>query len=213
MTKILNALVSNTKKALNNFSREQKDDTQAEIVENFVKDLIMDLNNILTKFFRLKERKQKRQEDMAPEQVNGIVNFIHFVKSLSIKVHLASRYFQKRPTFAEKIDKEIKEMEIRIKADLKKINKALEETPDTLAIRFDKYTNTLIETVRESFIRHRFGILKPKQLTHTEQAEGQLYNNKEEISAFVANSPDREIENLVYSLSEASKEHKDIKQK
>ena len=180
-------------------------------MENFAKDLIMNMNNILTKFYRLKERKQKRQEDMSPEQVNGTVNFMHFVNSLSKKVHLVSRYLRKSPTFAEKIDREMKGMEIRIKADSKKFNKVLDETPDTLAIRFGKYANTLLETIREFFTRHRFGILKPKQLAHTEQAEGQL--NKEEISAFVTSSPDREIDNLVYSLSEASKEHKDIKPK
>jgi hypothetical protein len=168
----------------------------------------MDLNNMLTKFYRLKERKQKRHEEMTPDQVNGMVNFTYFVKSLTEKGHSVLEYFQKNPTFAEKIDGEMKESEARIKAEIKKNNEVLEELPDTLAIRSGKYANTLSEAIREFFTQRRFSILKTKQLMHMQKPEEQPYNNKEEISTLVANSPDKDMENLVYSLSETS-----IKQK
>ncbi len=198
---------------LNDFNRGKKAGKQAERVKNFVKDLIMDLNNMLTKFYWLKERKQKRHEEMTPDPVNGMVNFTHFVKFLTEKVHSVLGYFQKSPTFAEKIDGEMKDSEARIKAEIKKNNEVLEELPDTLAIRTGKYANTLSEAIREFFTQRRFSILKTKQLMHTQQPEKQPYNNKEEISTLVANSPDKDMENLVYSSSEISTEHKNVKSK
>jgi hypothetical protein len=208
----LGVLVANTQKALEQSERQRKADEQVQRVENFVKDLTMDLNNMLTRFYWLKERKKRRHEEMTSEQVNAMVNFAHFVKSLTEKVHSVLEYFQKSPTFAEKVDRDIKELEAHIKAQLKKFNEVLDETPDTLAVRLSKYVNALSEPVWKFFTDQGFSILRPKQLMHTKQPEEQPYN-KEEISTLVANSPDEEMENFVYGLNEPSAEHKNVKSK
>jgi exonuclease VII large subunit len=211
--KALGVLVANTQKALEQSEKERKANEQIQRLENFVKDLTMDLNNMLTKFYWLKERKQRRQEEMTPEQVNGMVNFAHFVKSLTEKVHSVLGYFQKSPTFAEKIDRDMKELEAHIKAELKKFNEVLEETPDTLAIRLSKDISALSGRARKFFTHRGFSILKSNKVTHTKQPEGLPYNDKEEISTLRVNSPDEQVENLVYSLSETPTKHRGSKSK
>jgi hypothetical protein len=208
----LGVLVANTQKALEQSERQRRADEQVQRVENFVKELTMDLNNMLTKFYWLKERKKRRHEEMTSEQVNAMVNFAHFVKPLTEKVHSVLEYFQKSPTFAEKVDRDMKELEAHIKVQLKRFNEVLDATHDTLAIRLSKYAKTLVGTASKFFTDQGFSILRPKQLMHTKQPEEQPYN-KEEISTLVANSPDEEMENLVYGLSEPSTEHKNVKSK
>jgi len=83
--KALSVLVANTQKALEQSENQRKADEQIQRVENFVRDLTMDLNNMLAKFYWLKERKKRRYEEMTSEQINAMVNFAHFVKSLTEK--------------------------------------------------------------------------------------------------------------------------------
>ncbi len=202
--KALGILVANTQKALKESDGKRKANEQIQRVENFVKDLIMNLNNVLTKFYWLKERKKRRHEEMTPDQVNAMVDFAHWVKSLTPKVPSVLKYFRKSPTFAEKVDKDMKELEAHIKAQLKRFNEILEEKPDTLAIRLGKYANILSETVRKLFTQRRFSTQKSKQLTLSKQPEEQLYNNKDEIFSLVVNSPDEELESFVCSLDVTS---------
>jgi len=211
--KALSVLVANTQKALNEFEKNKKADEQAKRVESFVKDLIMDLNNMMTKFYWLKDRKQRQHEEVTTEQVNAMVDFAHWVKSLTQKVQPILEYFQKSPTFAEKVDRDMKELEAHIKAQLKRFNEVLEETPDALSIRLGKYANTLSEAIREFFTQRRLSILKPKQPMHMKQPEEQPYNNKEKISAFVASPPDEELENLIDGLDISSTQKSNNKSK
>jgi len=211
--KTLSVLVANTQKALEQSEKERKADEQAKRIENFVKGLTMNLNNMLTKFHFLKERKKRRHEEITSDQVNAMVDFAHWVKSLIKKVQPVLEYFRKSPTFAEKVDKDIKELEAHIKAQLKKFNETLDETPDTLAIRLSKYAKALSGRVWKIFTNGGFSIVKSNQVTPSKRSEGQPYGNKDEISAFVASPPDEELENLVHGLDISSAQKNNNKSK
>jgi len=211
--KALSILIANTQKALEQSEKERKANEQIQKVENFVKDLTMNLNNMLTKFYWLKERKKRRHEEIMSDQVNAMVDFAHWVKSLIKKVQPVLEYFRKSPTFAEKVDKDIKELEAYIKAQLKKFNEILDETPDALAIRLSKYAKALSGRVWKIFTNGGFSILKSNQVTPSKRSEGQAYGNKDGISAFVASPPDEELENLVHSLDISSAQKNNNKSK
>jgi len=149
----MSVLMANTQKALEESEKEGKANEQAERVKSFVKELTMDLNNMVTKFYWFKERKKRRHKEMTGDQVNAVVDFAHFVKSLTRKAGFVLEYFQKSPTFAKKVDGDIKELEAHIKARLRKFDEALAETPDTLAIRLSKYANTLSRKFEKCFER------------------------------------------------------------
>jgi hypothetical protein len=212
-TKILDVLITNTQKALEESEKERKANEQAERVKSFVKELTMDLNNMVTKFYWFKERKKRQHKEMTGDQVNAMVDFAHFVKSLTRKAGFVLEYFQKSPTFAEKVDRDMKELEAHIKAQLKKFDEVLEETPDTLAVRLSKYANALSGPVWKFFTDGGFSILKSNQVTPSKQPEEQPYNNKDEISTLAAGSPDEQVENLVCSLNVTSTKHRNVKSK
>ncbi len=134
-TKVLNVLIANTQKTLNDLNREKKAAEPAERVENFVKDLTVDLNNMLTKFYFLKDRKDRKQEQMTDRQVNTIAEFAVFVKTLTGNVGSLLKRFQAGQTFEEKIDKEIRELEAGVRRRLKEFDEALDETNRALTIR------------------------------------------------------------------------------
>lgn len=205
----LGVLVANTQKALEQSEREGKADEQLQRVESFVKDL----SNMLTRFYWLKERKKRRHEEITSDQVNAMVDFAHWVKSLTKKVQLMLESFQKSPTFAEKVDKDIKELEAHIKAQRKKFNEILDETPDTLAIRLNKYAKALSERVWKIFTNGGFSTLKSKQVTPSKRPGGQPYGNKDGISAFVASPPDEVLKNLTHGLGITSAQKSNNKSK
>ena len=196
----MGVLVANTQKALEQSEKERKANAQMQRVENFVKDLTMNLNNMFTRFYWLKERKKRRHEEITSDQVNTMVDFAHWVKSLIKKVQHVLEYFRKSPAFAGRVDKDIKELEAHIKAQLKKFNEILDETPDTLAIRLGEYAKALSGRVWKIFTNGGFSILKSNQVTPSKRSEGQPYGNKDGISAVDAGPPDEELENLVYGL-------------
>lgn len=211
--KALGLLVTNTQKSLEQSEKERKANEQVQRVENFIKELTMDLNNMLTKFYWLKERKKRHHEEITSNQVNAMVDFAHLVKSLIKKVQPVLEYFRKSPTFAEKVDKDIKELEAHIKAQLKKFNEILDETPDTLAIRLSKYAKALSGRVWKILTNGGLSILKSNQVTPSKPSEGQPYGNKDGISAFVASPPDKELENLVQGLDITSAQKNNNKSK
>ena len=128
----LGILIANTQNALEESDKDRKAIQQAEKVDNFVKDLTMNVNNMLTRFYFLKEHK-----DMTEEQAKTLVDFVNFVKTLTRNVHLLICRFQKvnGQTFEEKLDKEIKEMEAQVKRRLKEYDEALSGTSSTLKYR------------------------------------------------------------------------------
>jgi hypothetical protein len=123
--------VANTQKALEQSEKERKADEQIQRVENFIKDLTMNLNNMLTKFHFLKERKNRRQQQLTDRQVSAMTEFAVFVKTLTGNVSSLLNRFQESQTFEEKIDKEIKELEASIGQKLQEFDKVLEKTTNS----------------------------------------------------------------------------------
>lgn len=115
--KALDVLVTNTQKALKEFvpDKERKANEQAEKLEDFVRGLIRDINNMLTRFWFQKERKQ-----MTDEQANSLVDFLNFTKTLTKEIRSLLTRFQRSQTFEEELDKEIKDIETHVKQRLKK---------------------------------------------------------------------------------------------
>ena len=139
----LDVLLANTQKALEQSEKERKADEQVQKVENFVRDLIMNLNNMLTKFYFLKERKNRKQEQMTDRQVKAITGFVIFVETLTENVRSLLRRFQENQTFEEKIDEEIKGLETCVGQRLKEFDKALDETNSTLTIHPIKFARNV----------------------------------------------------------------------
>lgn len=141
--KALTVLVANTQKVLKEGERKRKADDQAEKIENFVKDITMEVNNMLTRFYFRKERKQ-----MTDAQTKALVDFVNFVKTLTRNVQSLLRRFQKSRTFEEKIDREMKELETHVRQRLKEFDEVLSETSDTLTNRLNKYAGDIAAGIR-----------------------------------------------------------------
>ena len=157
--KALSVLVANTEKALEQSENQRKANEQVQRVENFVKDLIMNLNNMLAKFYFLKDRKNRKQEQMTDSQMKAVTEFAVFVKTLTKKVCSLLNRFQEGHTFEEKIDKEIRELDAGIGQSLKEFDEALDETSGTLTIRLINFAKniagsfTKLIKVQEIFLR------------------------------------------------------------
>lgn len=146
--KALAVLVANTQKVLKETERKEKTEEQAKKIENFVKDITMRINNMLTKFYFLKERKNRKQEQMTNAQTRALVDFVNFVKTLTKNVQSLLRRFQNSQTFEEKLDKEMKEIESHVRRRLKEFDEVLQETPDTLTNRLNKYAGDIAAGIR-----------------------------------------------------------------
>jgi vacuolar-type H+-ATPase subunit I/STV1 len=146
--KTLSVFVANTQKVLKEAERKEKAEGQAERIENFVKDITMRVNNMLTKFHWLKERKNRKQEPMTNAQTKALVDFANFVKTLAQNVQSLLKRFQKSQTFEEKLDKEMKELETHVRQKLKEFDEAMSETPDTLINRLNKYAGNIAAGIR-----------------------------------------------------------------
>ena len=210
--KVLGILVANTQKALKESDGKRKVNEQAERIENFVRDLTMDLNNMLTKFYFLKERKKKQHKEMTQSQVNALVDFANFVKSLTKRIRPVWEYFNKGPTFEEEVDRDIKEIEAYIKAKLRKFDEALAETPDTLTTQLSKHGHNLLGNVAGFFKYQGFDIKKLKR-TQPKKQQKELRHNKQGSSARVGRSPDEQVKNLVCGLNITSTERRNGKSK
>jgi hypothetical protein len=139
----LNVLVINTQKALEQSDRERKANEQAQRVENFVRNLIMDLNSMFMKFYFFKDRKNKRYEPMTDRQANVIAEFAIFAKTLTKRVRPLLNRFQQDRNFEEKIDKEIRELETSVRRKLRKFDKALDETKAALPTRLIQFARNI----------------------------------------------------------------------
>jgi len=159
----LGFLVANTQKALEESDRERKANHQKELLESFVKDLAVDLDRMLTRFYFHKERKQKKNEPMTDDQVKALTDFAAFVKTLAKQVCSLLTHFEKSQTFGEKIDKEMKEMEAHIKQRLKEYDEALNGTSDTLKDRLSKYISNKVESIKKFFRGKRVGLEKAEK--------------------------------------------------
>ena len=140
---VLDVLLVNTRKALEQSEKGGNADEQVQKVENFVRNLIMNLNNMLTKFYFLRDRKNRKQEQMTDGQVKTITEFAIFVKTLTENVRSLLRRFQENRTFEEKIDEEIRRLETCVGQRLKEFDRALDETDSILTIHPIKFTRNI----------------------------------------------------------------------
>jgi len=193
--KALSILIANTQKALDQSEKERKANEQMQRVENFVKDLTMSLNNMLTKFHFLKDRKSRKQERLSEEQTKAAAEFAIFVKNLTenARSSLLNRS-QQSQSFAEKIDKEIRELEAGVGWRLRAFDKALDETNETptLLVKFARNITSGVSSVLQACgsifsvkNRRKSGTLPEKP----------AYDIKENFSAGPPNTNDNELEN------------------
>lgn len=151
----LGILIANTQNALEESDKDRKAIQQVEKVENFVKDLTMDVNNMLTRFYFLKEHK-----DMTKEQTKTLVDFVNFIETATERVQSLLARFQKANgrTFEEKLDREIEEIEAHIKQRLKEYDEALSGTSGTLKYRFCKYVSNKVTSIKKFLGGKSFGL-------------------------------------------------------
>jgi hypothetical protein len=196
----LNVLVTNTQKVLEQSGKERKADKQMQRLENFIKDLAMNLNNMLTKFHFFKERKDRRQEQLTKGQTKAITEFAIFVKALTRNVSSLLKRFKAGETFEKKIDKEIKELEASVVRKLKEFDKALDESKATLVTR-------LIQKTR-SFV---LAVASRRKSAKTSKKPAKDQNIEENFSARSPNTNDDKLENLFDDLNIKSVENDERK--
>jgi hypothetical protein len=196
--KALGVLVANTQKALEQSEKERKANEQMQRLENFVKDLTMNLNNMLTKFYWLKECKNRKQEQMTDSQVNAITEFAVFVKTLTKNVCSLLNRFQENPTFEEKVEKDIKELDAYIKTKLKKFDEALEETHDSLMTHLNKYVGKLVSSIPRFSQGQYFGITKRTDIVPLKE---QTQGIREDSSAQTDNCSDDSLKGVLCGLN------------
>jgi DNA anti-recombination protein RmuC len=130
---VLGVLVANIEEALRAESagdRESKADEQAKKLEDILKDLTIDVNSMLTRFWFQKERHDRKNESMSDEQVKNIADFAGFTKTLTENVRSLQRQLDgiNGQTFERKLDEEIEQIERCVKKKLKEFDEALKET-------------------------------------------------------------------------------------
>lgn len=122
-------LVANTQKALGQFAPDGWKTTseQIERLDNRVKDLTREVSDMLTRFWFVKERKQKKNESMTRDQIKSLVDFATFAKTFAKDVRALLNSFEKKrgQTFEKEFDKEVKRMETYVKDRLKQFDKTL----------------------------------------------------------------------------------------
>ncbi|PKL50074.1 MAG: hypothetical protein CVV39_02080 [Planctomycetes bacterium HGW-Planctomycetes-1] len=165
---VLDVLLANTQKAMEQSKKERKADEQVRRMENFVKDLTMNLNNMLAKFYFLKDRKNRNQEQMTDRQVNAATEFPIFVKTVTENVRSLLRRFQENQTFEEKVDEEIKGLETCVGQKLKEFDKALAETDGTLTIHPIKFARDIAGSFADK-LGNLFGRSREKMVKSDEK--------------------------------------------
>ncbi len=198
--KALSILAANTQKALKELDGKRKANEQIQRVENFVKDLTMNLNNMLAKFHFLKERKNRKQEQLTEGQTKAVAEFAIFVKTLTKNVSSLLKRFEQSRSFEEKIDKEIKELEASIGRKLQEFDKALEETTNTSA----GYLINFVRSIISSFARLprvRNIVLAVANRKKLDRPLKESSQNIENYQVEIPNPCDSQLENLCNSLN------------
>ncbi len=191
-TKILDVLITNTQKALEQSEKERKADEQSRRLEN----LVRDLNNMLTRFYFFNDRKNKRQEQMTDRQVKSITEFAIFVKTLTKKVCSLLNRLQQGQTFEEKIDEEIRELEASVRRRLKEFDAALDETSGTLTIRLINFTRDIASSFTKLIPVQRIYLTMTNSRKSYNPLGKSPQNTKEDSLARPQDSGDNELETL-----------------
>ena len=195
-TKILDVLITNTQKALEQSEKERKANEQVQRVENFVKDLIMNLNNMLTKFYFFKDRKNRKREQMTDKQVKAITKFAVFVKTLAGNAGSLLKRFQHSLTFEEKVDEEIRELEASVGRRLKEFDAALDETGGTLTIRLINFARNIAGSFTKLIPVQRIYLTMTNSRKSYSPLGKSPQNTKEDSLSRPQDSGDNELETL-----------------
>ena len=150
----LSILVANTQEALKELDGERKADEQAERIENFVKGLATDINDMIMRFYFLKEHNH-----MDREQRRSLVDFFNFVRTLTHDVRSLLACFQEvgDKTFEEQLDREIEGIEADVKQRLKEYDEVLNGPNHTLKDRLTKYLGNKVESINKFLKGRRLG--------------------------------------------------------
>ena len=183
----LGIVVGNTEKALVETEREKKDNEETEKLRNFAKNMTWDVNNMLTRFYFLKERKNRQQEQMTDSQVKAMSEFAIFVKTLTEKVCSLLYRFQENHTFEEKLDEEIKQLETYVKKRIKEFDEVLEYTLTGKGRMFIKRLAKHVGNVIRGVRRQRIGETWIDSGTPVFDGKGQMI----EIRGKIADVPER----------------------
>ncbi len=145
----LGVLVANTQRVLEEFGpdTETKANEQREKLQNFVKVLTIDVNDMLTRFWFRKERKQINHEQMTDAEVKNLADFANFAETLAKDIRSLLIHFEdvRGQQFEEGFDKEVKQMETYVKKKLKEFEKTLTMREDNLKSRFSNYVYNPIQ--------------------------------------------------------------------
>lgn len=198
--KALSILIANTQKALEQSEKERKANEQIQRVENFVKDLTMNLNSMLTRFYYLKERKNRKQEQMTDSQAKAVAEFAIFVKTLTKNVCSLLKRFQKSQTFEEKIDKKIRELEVEVGQKLGEFDKALDETTSTLTIRLIKLAQNIIGSFTNLLQVRNIVLAIINRRKLDKSLKKSIPNTKEDSQVVISHLYDSQLENLFDGL-------------
>jgi len=120
-------------------------DEQAKKLEYLLKNLTLDVNGVLTRFWFQKERHDRKNESMSDEQVKTLANFAGFTKTLTENVRSLQKQLDgiNGRTFEQKLDQEIEQIERGAKKKLKEFDAALKKTRpglgNTLKKRLKQY--------------------------------------------------------------------------
>lgn len=150
----LGVLVANTQRVLEEFGpdTETKANEQREKLQNFVKVLTIDVNDMLTRFWFQKERKQINHGQMTDAEVKNLADFANFAETLAKDIRSLLIHFEdvRGQRFEEEFDKEVKQMETYVKKRLKKFEKTLTIREDNLKSRFIEYIRSLSTSIGKS---------------------------------------------------------------
>jgi hypothetical protein len=183
----LGIVVGNTEKALVETERERKANEETEKLQNFAKNMTWDVNNMLTRFYSRKERKEKRYQRLSDEEVNALVDFANFTRVLAVSVSSLLSRLRKNETFEEKLDEEIKRFEIYVKKRIKEFDEVLEDALTGRGRMFIKRLAKRLGNVVRGVHRQRIGATWIDSGTPVFDGKGQMI----EIRGTIADVPER----------------------
>jgi hypothetical protein len=200
----LGIVAGNTGKALREMERQKKDNEETEKLRSFAKKMPWDVNDMLTRFYSRKERKEKRCQRLSEEEVNALVNFANFTKVLAVSVSSWLSRLRENETFEEKIDEEIKQLETYVEKRIKQFDEVLE---DALAGKGRMFIKRLVRhagNIIRGFVRIlrirdvALAIAKRKKLDRPLKESSQ---NIENYQVETSNLCDSQLENLCNGLN------------
>jgi uncharacterized membrane-anchored protein YhcB (DUF1043 family) len=200
----LGIVVENTGRALVATERERKANEETEKLQNFAKNMTRDVNNMLTRFYSRKRCKEKRYQRLNDEEANALADFSNFTRVLAVSVSSLLNRLRKNETFEEKLDEEIKQLEIYVKKRIKHFDEVLE---DALIGKGHLFIRRLVRHAG-NIISGFVGLLQVRNLvlaiTNGKKLDRPLKESSQDIENYqveTSNPCDSQLENLCNGLN------------